>query len=112
MRGFLAGVALAWAVLAVWAMLRAGRRQLEGRLEEARAQGRKAGLSTAAACTLFAVMLASPSGPALAACCGALGAGVCGLLGGLSGKPVPAAWLGAALLGLGLLASLALLRSC
>lgn len=85
-------------------LLLAGRRQLRGEL----LQGRRAGLWTAAVCACLAVLLALRGGWGIAGGAAALGAGACALLGGLAGKPVPAAWFAAALL----LASLAVLLAC
>jgi hypothetical protein len=88
----------------VFGLLLAGRRQLRGE----RLQGRRAGLWTAVACGVLAVLLALRGawGMAAGACAG--GAGACALLGGLSGKPVPAAWFAAALL----LSSVVVLLAC
>jgi hypothetical protein len=88
----------------IWRLLLAGRRQLRGE----RLQGRRAGLWTAAACACLALLLALRDAWGLAAAASALAAGACALLGGLSGKPVPAAWFAAALL----LASLVVLLAC
>ena len=85
-------------------LLLAGRRQLRGEL----LQGRRAGLWTSAACACLAVLLALSGGWGIAAGAAALGAGACALLGGLSGKPVPAAWFAAGLL----LASLVVRLAC
>ena len=104
MRDFLTGLAFALAGGGIWLLLLAGRRQLRGE----RLQGRGPGLWTAAACLLLGVLLAMPGGWGTAAAGAALGAGACALLGGLSGKPVPAAWFAAGLL----LASLAVLLAC
>jgi predicted membrane metal-binding protein len=85
-------------------MLRAGRFMLQGRTEEARARGRRAGFLAAAGGGALSVALALAGFvvPFLFA----LAAGAAALLGGLSGKPVPAAWFAAALLALSLLAAL------
>ena len=94
MLDFLTGLALALAGGGTWRLIRAGQRQLRGE----RMQGRRAGLWTAAACAPLALLLSLRGGMGFAAGAAALGAGVCALLGGLSGKPVPAAWFAAALL--------------
>ncbi|HET9301096.1 MAG TPA: hypothetical protein VFO11_14190 [Candidatus Polarisedimenticolaceae bacterium] len=104
MRDFLTGLVFALAAGGVWRLLLAGRRQLRGEL----LQGRRAGLWTAVACAVLAVLLAQERGWGIAAGAGALGAGACALLGGLSGKPVPADWFAASLL----LASIAILLAC
>ena len=87
-----------------WRLLVAGRRQLRGNPM----QGRRAGLWTAAACAFLAVLVALRGGWGMAAGAAALGAGASALLGGLSGKPVPAAWFAAALL----VASVLVLLAC
>ena len=99
MQHVLTGAAFFLAGWGIFRLLAAGRRQLRGEIPA----GRRAGLGTAAACALLALVVGLR-----AAAAAALGAGICALLGGLSGKPVPAAWFAAALL----LASLALLLAC
>jgi hypothetical protein len=104
----LAGLASALAAWGTWRLLAAGRRLLEGRLEEARAQARGAAFGTAAACAVLSLLLVRHGRAGIMAAGAALAAGACALLGGLSGKPVPAAWFSAALL----VASFALLAAC
>ena len=94
MQDFLTGLAFTLAAGGTWRLLLAGRRQLRGE----RPEGRRSGLWTAAACVFLAVVLAFRGLAGMAAGLAAAGAGVCALLGGLSGKPVPAAWFAAALL--------------
>jgi hypothetical protein len=101
---FLTGLAFAFAGWGAFRLLAAGRRQLRGEPPAAR----RAGLGTAGACAALTGVLALHGIPGLAAAAAAAGAGVCAILGGLSGKPVPAAWFTAALL----LASVALLLAC
>jgi hypothetical protein len=103
-RDFLTGLLFALSGGGTWLLLRAGRRQLRGE----RLQGRRPGLGTAAASACLAILLGSRGAWGLAAGAAALGAGACALLGGLSGKPLPAAWFAAALL----LASLLVLLAC
>ena len=97
-------MAFALAVGGTWRLLLAGRRQLRGD----RMQGRRPGLWTAAACAPLALLLSLRGGFGFAAGAAALGAGASALLGGLSGKPVPAAWFAAALL----VASVLVLLAC
>ncbi|HEX5043891.1 MAG TPA: hypothetical protein VFV75_13350 [Candidatus Polarisedimenticolaceae bacterium] len=104
MRDFLTGMVFALAGGGISGLLLAGRRQLRGE----RLQGRRAGLGTAVACVLLALLLALRGAWGMASAACTLGAGACALLGGLSGKPVPAAWFAAALL----LASLVVLLAC
>ena len=104
MLDFLTGAAFALAGWGAFRLLAAGRRQLQGEIPA----GRRAGLGAAAACTALAVVLAARGVPGMAAAAAALGTAACALLGGLSGKPVPAAWFAVALL----LASLGLLLAC
>jgi hypothetical protein len=101
---FLTGLAFAFAAWGAFRLLAAGRRQLRGEPPASR----RAGLGTAAACALATGLLASHGLPGLGAAAAAAVAGVCAILGGLSGKPVPAAWFASALL----LASVALHLAC
>lgn len=94
MQDFLTGLAFTLAAGGIWRLLLAGRRQLRGE----RPAARRAGLGTVAACVFLATVLAFRGLPGIAAGLAAAAAGACALLGGLSGKPVPAAWFAAALL--------------
>jgi hypothetical protein len=100
----LTGAAFFLAGWGIFRLLAAGRRQLRGEIPA----GRRAGLGTAAACAFLALVLSARGVAGMATAAAALGAGICALLGGLSGKPVPAAWFAGALL----LASLTLLLAC